>query len=61
MMTVANFEWNTYDVMVIFLVIRHTTAATEEGRKTLDLIYKILNSSMDGKLNGRVGEWNSFF
>lgn len=53
-MTIANFEWNSYDVALVFIVIQATTGASSEGRKTMNLIYKIVNTSMDGKLNGRV-------
>lgn len=53
-MTVANFEWNLYDIMIVIIVIRASTAASDEGRRALNLIYKIVNTSMDGKLNGRV-------
>lgn len=55
MMTVANFMWNLYDVALVFIVIRATTRASGEGRRTMNLIYKIVNTSMDGKLNSRVG------
>lgn len=57
-MTMANFEWNMYDMIMVFFVIRYSVAASEEGKKAMNLIYKIVNTSMDGKLNGRVREWD---
>lgn len=52
--TLANFEWNLYDIAMIFTLIRSTTAASGEGKRTMNVIYKIVNASTDGKLNGRV-------
>lgn len=52
----TNFEWNFYDVMLVIIVTRATTAASAEGKKTTKFIYKIVNTSMDSKLNGRVSE-----
>jgi 7tm Chemosensory receptor len=54
MMTISNFQWNLYDVALVVLVIQATTAASGEGRRTMSLIYKIVNTAMDGKLNGQV-------
>jgi hypothetical protein len=54
--TISNFEWNLYDVMLIITVIRATTGASGEGKKATSLIYKIVNTSMDEKLNGRVSK-----
>lgn len=51
---IGNFQWNFYDLFLIFIVIRSTTAASDEGKETSSLIFKIINTSMDGKLNGRV-------
>lgn len=57
MMTIANFEWNVYDIVLVLMLIQSTTAASGEGKKkATSLIYKIVNSSTDGKLNGRVRE-----
>lgn len=56
MMTIVNFEWNVYDIILIITVIHVSTSASGEGRKTRNLIYKIVNMSMDDKLNGRVSE-----
>ena len=57
-MVITNLEWNIYDVLMVFFVIRHSTAASGEGKKATSLIYKIVNTSLDEKLNGRVGELN---
>lgn len=57
--TIANFEWNLYDVIMILIVIRSTVAASGEGRRTMSVIYKIVNAS-DGKINGRVGKVDIF-
>lgn len=56
MMTIANFEWNMYDIVLVLTVIQSSTAASNEGKKATSLIYKFVNSSTDGKLNRRVGE-----
>lgn len=61
MSTIANFEWNFYDCIMIFIIIRSTTAASGEGKRTMSVIYKLVNASTDGKLNGRVGEIDVFF
>lgn len=57
--TIANFEWNLYDVVMIIIAIRSTTAASGEGKRSMSVIYKIVNAS-DGKMNGRVGESDGF-
>lgn len=55
MMTVGNLQWNLYDVLLVIIVIRATTAAAGEGKKTISMINKAINESTDGKFNGRVG------
>lgn len=56
MSMMTNFEWNFYDVMLVIIVIRATTSASGEGKKTTKFIHKIVNTSMDRKLNGRVSK-----
>lgn len=61
MMTIANFEWNMYDIVLVLILIQSATAASSEGKnKATSLIYKIVNTSTDGKLNGRVSEMAFF-
>lgn len=54
-MTIANLTWNVYDALIVIAVIRATTGVSAEEKNALKQIYKIVNTSMDGKLSGRVG------
>lgn len=55
-MLVANAEWSCYDVAIVFIVICTSTKASNEAKRTANLIHKILNTSTDDQLIERVSQ-----
>ncbi|CRL05759.1 CLUMA_CG018788, isoform A [Clunio marinus] len=51
---IANITWNFHDISYLLLLIKFSASATDEGKKTLDLIFKAVNASLDEKLSERL-------